>query len=1052
LHLVAAIESQSELVPWIWPSCPLFVPAYRYKQEGVDRRIIYTLTESYEPPISLQEAAAIGDIDLTRSLLNKGIGVDSWDDSLKKTALQCAAMRGHREVVELLLAKGTQIEAQEDFPGGTALDYAAENGHRDVVELLMARGADINATRRGHPAGNTPLHSAVRAGYREIIDLLIAKKADVNAKNETGQTPLELAVRQNNKDIIELLIANDADINAKNNNGQTPLDIAVNQNRSDLAKLLVAKGADISFHAAARIGDLVIVENIIQDGTDLNAKDASGKTPLHYAVQYDHKDIVELLISKGANVNIKDDDGNTPGHVALGENKRSILELLIAKGANIVSIHLSAYQGDLDKVRDYLEKGTDANTVDAFGATPLHYAARQGHLELVKLLIAKGADVNAKNKNNFTPLHWAAGGGHMDVVALLIEKGANINSTEQRNYTPMHYAAWSGSTEVVELLVEKGADVNAKDVWGWTPLHYMAEYEYYRDMAEFLITKGADVNVEDKWGETPLHVAQDKGHTEIVELLQKYMLPHDVAITNVSVPSTCVQGDTIPVTITIVNKGGQKEGFCVTLLDVVTSVVIADQEVTLEPQRYKSANSSDLILSPTSSGKGNFGWGFNIHGDVNRDGCDDLLVGAGWWNGNRGRAYLYFGGADMDGIPDQIYTGETAGDFLGDGGAALGDVNGDGYDDVIIGARGYNNNDGRLYIFFGGIDMDKEPDVILDGEPGKTGAFSCNCLSVGDIDKDGYADVLVGACGYDRKRGRVYLYYGGEPMDSSADVVFDGERTDDFYGRNATIGQNVDGDGYKDILIGARTAPDGTRNGRVYLFYGGNRNQIDAVCDMTFTPPIGRPREFGSSLDIYDIDSDGYADVVIGARLGQGAVFIYWGDRRNKMDAVPDVVILGEDGAQSSLGGDKLFCADFNRDGYGDIAVGAYNWPRQKRIGRTYVYYGSTKTSIDTQPDIIFTGETESDWFGHDIGGGDFNNDGYTDLVAGAWGYNKEEGRAYVFYAPFEDKTNITFNWDTKNNSIGKHTLKIEIPPVPGEKNTEDNTKTLTIEIKERSN
>ena len=225
---------------------------------------------------------------------------------------------------------------------------------------------------------------------------------------------------------------------------------------------------------------------------------------------------------------------------------------------------------------------------------------------------------------------------------------------------------------------------------------------------------------------------------------------------------------------------------------------------------------------------------------------------------------------------------------------------------------------------------------------------------------------------------------------------------------------------------------------------------MDAVCDMTFTPPVDRPHEFGSSLDIYEIDNDGHADVVIGARC-QGAVFVYWGDERDKMDAVADVNILGEGGAQSSLGGDKLFCADFNRDGYGDIAVGAYNWLRQNRIGRTYIYYGGTKTSIDTQPDVIFTGETEGSWFGHDIGGGDFNNDGYTDLVAGAWGYNNDEGRAYVFYAPFEDKTGITFNWDTTNASPGKHILRATIAPVTEEEDTADNTMTVEVEVKEPS-
>jgi len=530
---------------------------------------------------------------------------------------------------------------------------------------------------------------------------------------------------------------------------------------------------------------------------------------------------------------------------------------------------------------------------------------------------------------------------------------------------------------------------------------------------------------------------------------------HDIAVTNFSAPSKCVQGDIVPITVSIANKGTQREAFRVTIVDTVGNVELASREMTLEPQKYKSANTADLILSPPSSSQGNFGWGINIDGDINRDSYADLVVGGGISDKARGRVCLYYGGRDMKADPDTIFEGESEDDYFNR--PALGDVNGDGYDDVIIAARGYNDDDGRVYIFFGGVDMDKKADVILDGEPGKAGYFGCNCLSAGDVDKDGYADVLVGSFRFDKSRGRAYLYYGGDPMDGSADVIFEGERADDLFGRNATIGQDVDGDGYRDILIGARQAPAGSRNGRAYLFYGGNRNQMDAVCDMTFKPPISGSHEFGSSLDIYDIDGDGHADVVIGARTYtqsqgafQGAVFVYWGDKRDKMDAVVDVVIPGEGGAESSLGGDRLFCANFNRDGYGDIAIGAFNWPHHTRIGRTYVYYGGTKTSIDTQPDVIFTGETEGSWFGHDIGGGDFNNDGYIDLVAGAWGYNNGEGRAYVFYGPFESKTDITFKWNTTNASVGKHTLKAEIRPVAGEKDTEDNTKTTTVNVKSK--
>jgi pectate lyase len=281
----------------------------------------------------------------------------------------------------------------------------------------------------------------------------------------------------------------------------TLLRVAAWEGRADEVEKLISNGADVNAHFEfdSRIMQRILgakesldiaLERILTDTT----------TPLHLAAERGHKDIVALLIAKGADVNTEDNDGNTPGHIALDKNNSSTLELLIAKGANFTSIHLSAYQGDLDEVRNFIDKG---------------------------------ADVNAKNKSGETPLHKAAIRGHKDVVELLIDNAADINARGRWDYTPMFYAAWSRSTEVVELLVEKGADVNAKDEWDWTPLHYMAQ-DNIRDMAEFLITKGASVNAEDKWGVTPLQVAKDKGHTEIVELLK-----------NTGLKNSLIKGDNI---------------------------------------------------------------------------------------------------------------------------------------------------------------------------------------------------------------------------------------------------------------------------------------------------------------------------------------------------------------------------------------------------------------------------------------------------------------------------------------------------------------------------
>jgi len=204
LHLHTTLNKKPFLVPQVWPNRSYFTSKYRGKENAIDNIVIYALTESSEPPMSLQEAAAIGDIDLVRSIIEKGTKVDAREDSFLKTALHRASISGHTNVVELLLANGADVNANSGWPGGTSLHYAADNGHKEIAELLIARGANINATRR-YPAGDTPLHSAVRAGHKDIVELLITKGANVTAKNKAGQTPLDIAVRQKNKEIVELL-------------------------------------------------------------------------------------------------------------------------------------------------------------------------------------------------------------------------------------------------------------------------------------------------------------------------------------------------------------------------------------------------------------------------------------------------------------------------------------------------------------------------------------------------------------------------------------------------------------------------------------------------------------------------------------------------------------------------------------------------------------------------------------------------------------------------------------------------------------------------------
>jgi hypothetical protein len=195
-----------------------------------------------------------------------------------------------------------------------------------------------------------------------------------------------------------------------------------------------------------------------------------------------------------------------------------------------------------------------------------------------------------------------------------------------------------------------------------------------------------------------------------------------------------------------------------------------------------------------------FGCSVAGDGDVNGDGYPDIVIGASsTWVGSSypdrciiaaGAAYVYFGGVNMDTIPDlELVIGnwdEQVGWHYGFGKAAViaGDVNGDGYDDIVIGAP---NDDydahGRVYIYFGGLNMDTEYDILLEGED-HFDSFGISIAKVGDVDGDGFNDVLIGATQeLVDNVGKAYLVYGCKEIDLSNAMVFNGDSSAYDYGR-----------------------------------------------------------------------------------------------------------------------------------------------------------------------------------------------------------------------------------------------------------------------------
>ena len=451
---------------------------------------------------------------------------------------------------------------------------------------------------------------------------------------------------------------------------------------------------------------------------------------------------------------------------------------------------------------------------------------------------------------------------------------------------------------------------------------------------------------------------------------------------------------------------------------------------------YGSANGLASTVSwsvESNQERGYFGNQATTAGDVNSDGCSDIIVGAYQYEDEsitcEGAAFAYYGspnGFSAPGTPSNanwMVKGNQPLVFMGTAVGTAGDVNGDGYSDVIVSAPDYDHpeyGEGMVFVYHGGASGLSTTAAWTVETNIEDAEFGNSVGTAGDVNGDGYSDVIISS--YSDVSGpakilSALVYYGSATGIKGPDTAGTADWSMD--GVEATVGTagDVNGDGYSDIIIGVHLYSNGTvfSEGAAFVFHG-SANGVNNGVNGTRTNAAWMAESLqggaylGNSGTAGDVNGDGYADVIIGAykydngQTDEGGAFVYYGSTNgvnNDVTGTPTNAAWSaeSDQAGAGFGWGVGTAGDVNGDGFSDIIVGAYDYDNgQTDEGKAYVYHGEAAKGLATGAGWTVVNNHRGSFFGYSLGtAGDVNGDGYADILVSAGGETLL-GSVYVHY------------------------------------------------------